>query len=1633
MPLITRNALPTLLAAIGLSLCAALPAHGAATDISSAPLAQPATSVKPNMLLIMDDSGSMARQFTPDYASSNSNAGTVANCFNSRDLNNPPTATPQDCYAGDPPAMSPDFNTQYYNPQIRYYPALNYDGSSKGDMDATATSNWTAVPTDNVSTSGDNTARKRLHTGNLDSTTAQSTDWDTTSSQGTVSTFNLTTEFPDRVWCTSTGATATDTSVCKTNSAYTYPIDTFGYGRDGSSNRKYKFGAPYFYRITPTEYCSDVPLTNCVAATTPTVVAGVTYDKPAPVRFCDSTALTTCQGKRNSTFRFPKFLGTVNPATPPIAGVKSRGILLLSTGDSGAPTINQITITRPDATTVNLFGSALTTVATNSAANRLTAANAIIAHINLNSGGHGYVASLGTHLTSGDNTTQVRIDAPATGVAHNGSIITVTAPVISPTTPASLTFNVGSATSGSDRVTAMNIGPSGSTVNLISGTIRCGDYLPSGCTNSKMAGLLRSAITALTGTHGYVASGSDTTVTITAPASTGGERNGWSLAISNNDISPDSASLSGGVSPGDLAHTTSNFTGGVDTVAGVSWSRQNVGTFVRTDIVTGQTYAKFPARTDCTSPTTCSYAEEMTNFANWFAYYRTRMQMAKTSIGRAFIMLGSDFRVGYKTINFNSTDYVAVDDFTTTAGGQKETWYSKLYGTSPGGSTPLRGALARAGRYFGNQNPNSMGASPITMACQPSYAILTTDGYWNDSSGYVQLNGTSNVGDQDGTNSGYSTQAIGAYDANTASNTLADVALYYYKTDLRSDLLNQVPVTQKDTASHQHMTTFTVGMGLAGTLNYDQNYETQTSGDFFDIKQGTKSWPAPSSSSETTLDDLWHAAVNGRGTFFSAQDPVALANGIADTLNSVQARVGAGAAAATSNLQPVAGDNFAFTAQYQTVDWTGDLKARTIDLSTGTVSNRELWSAQTLLDQRLPNSRRIYAFDAGDTDSSATVTVNGISRTQNANKLRSFCATDAPIGSYPQCDDGGLLTASEMTTHFDPQGGANGMLLQAVPWPTDGSLRNLSATPATLVNYLRGETDNETSGGTGITDLYRNRISVLGDIVNAQPAYVKAPPFSYLDPYYSTYKTNNATRVGTVFAAANDGMLHAFATDPDNNPYFQTAGIGTATTSDDTFSGTLNTNPVNGEGSERWAYIPTLVFPSMKRLAESNYSTNHRYLTDGSPVVADICFDHTLTTPCSSVNNWKTIIVAGLNAGGRGYYALDITDPANPKGLWELKGGTGTTCLTAAQVAAGTFGEDCNIGLSFGNPIIVKRPSDGRWVALVTSGHNNISPGDGKGYLYVVDAQTGKILERMGTGVGCDGVSTTAPCTAGTVDPSGLSRINAWVDNATENNTALTVYGGDLLGNVWRFQLENITGVAAGTVTRLTTLVDGSGNAQPVTTRPELTLVGTNRIVYVTTGRLLGSSDRDNALRQSIYAMKDTMANSTSPLYSAIRGAAGFVQQTLSLIGSETDRRTATNNSVNLLTDNGWYVDLPDGGTGSPASPTERVTVDPVLQLGTLVVPSNVPSNDDCVAGGFGWVNFLNARTGSFVTGSTDSMASLKISASLIVGVNVVQLPGGTVKTIVTTADNQQLTQDTPVAPTTTQGRRVSWRELFVD
>jgi type IV pilus assembly protein PilY1 len=1639
-----KNLNRKLVLAFSLALACSLPLAASAGElnISTDPLGTGASSIKPNVMFILDDSGSMASDYMPDYVNDSHNTGgtppTTAACFDTGDDGDGSgggtiDGNPNACILGDPPFNSPDFNTIYYNPDIRYRPALNDDGTEMPNQDAATTSNWTAVNTNPY----------------LNTTTT-----------------NLVTGYQDRVWCANQADAATS-GTCRQNSGYNFPNAAFPYGNDTSGNPKYISVAPYYYRMQTRQFCSDAARTNCVSGSS---INPSVHIYPAPefctdpeltncaaganvtaahiyygVRWCtNNTTMTNCQRKKIGSFLYAKHVGTTVNGTVPAR--QSEGNVQVTSVNAVGGSISSITI---GATTVTAAAIAVAGGSSTS-----TVASQIVSAINTGPASATYVAT-----QSGSN---VIVTSVATGTTENGKAITVNSSSVGTT---SATGVITIATAGSsEKITSVTVNgqqllscaPSPSpknyqdaaatrTAQWVSGGGTSGALssivAPSGTNSNARREAMRNALLAAIQTCGqnppggmgpYTATANGTyAVNIVAPVGLGNIPNGWVVARTlSTGASTTSTTLCNmgntgcggiaGVSSTMVTTATQPMSGGA--VAFTGRVRIGVGQFTRTEVVPAvSTYPKTAGRTDCAGAT-CTYTEEMTNFGNWYAYHRTRMQMVKAAAGRAFANLNDGFRVGLITIcpvNGNdcrttsmgssvvSSKYLKIADFDAV---HRKDWYDKLYAQIPLNYTPLREALSRvgliyAGKFGGGLTGGLTAADddPVTASCQPNFAILSTDGYWNGNVGRRTDNATS-VGNQDNTDSApYSLQADGVYDGGTpvASNTLADVALYYYKTDLRPLLTDSVPTTNKDKAGHQHMVTFTIGLGMDGALTFRPDYETATTGDFYNIKQGTTKWPVPVADQPTALDDLWHAAVSGRGVFFSAKNPDQVAQSLTETLEQLQARVGAGAAAATSNLQPVAGDNFAFTAQYQTVDWIGDLKARTIDLSSGTVSAIQLWSASELLDTRVHTSRQIFTYDSGDT---------------TGNRMKHFCMP-ADLGAT-WCNDGAGLTAAQQA-YFDP---AVIALSQEPQWTT-------GATTQQLVNFLRGDVTNYDTGVVprGASDLFRSRTSLLGDIVNAQPAYVRKSPFSYSDTGYFAFKactegtgTGCPTtlfpdptnpRLGTVFAAANDGMLHAFETDVNNNPYYQTGGIGTSATNDDTFTGNNA-----GNGAERWGYIPSIVMPRLYNLANEPYA--HLYYVDGSPTIGDIC----LSTPCAGLNDWRTILVAGLNDGGRGYYALDITNPstAGVKALWEF--GYTSTCVTTGAKGVpvgGPFYGDCHVGLSYGNPIIAKL--NGKWVVMVTSGYNNGSAfgnGNGGGYLYVLDAATGQILNRLATGVG-----TAA-------SPSGLARINGWATNSQVDNTVLAVYGGDLEGNMWRFDTDYDSGANANylTVSLVAVAKDALGNRQPITVKPELgetTTAPKQRLVMFATGKFLESTDKTGPFTtQTIYALRDVPTVNPGPVIANVRGTS-MVQRQFQAGTLPGTRTIAPATAPVWTTDFGWYIDLPDSG--------ERANVDPQLQLGTLVVATNVPSLDSCTAGGISYINFLDFQTGSFVPGATGNMASQSIGSSLTVGINVIMLPGGKVITIATTAANQQLSQDTPVSQVEFQARRVSWRELIVE
>jgi type IV pilus assembly protein PilY1 len=383
--------------------------------------------------------------------------------------------------------------------------------------------------------------------------------------------------------------------------------------------------------------------------------------------------------------------------------------------------------------------------------------------------------------------------------------------------------------------------------------------------------------------------------------------------------------------------------------------------------------------------------------------------------------------------------------------------------------------------------------------------------------------------------------------------------------------------------------------------------------------------------------------------------------------------------------------------------------------------------------------------------------------------------------------------------------------------------------------------------------------------------------------------------------------------------------------------------------------------------------------------------------------------------------------------MWEFRVRLPSQAACAATPADAIGAtDDCDLGLSYGNPVISKvsiwngSAFEKRWVVMVTSGLNNtgVEPfttnrmGDGKGYLYILDAVSGRILHKIPTNVGDPG---TAGALYADADPSGLAKVNNWVDNSSVDNTTLAVYGGDMKGNLWRFDLDSSRATYL-TAVKVAELKDSAGTtAQPITTKPELGLISNRRVIFVGTGRFLGVPDKADMSEQTVYAIADDLAGNVT-----VTNRTPLVEQIITQ-DTSTTRTVNTPSAVDWSNAavRGWFVELPDPG--------ERVSVDIQLQLGSLVVPSNVPSTDTCVAGGTGWINVFDFKTGSYVAGATANAVSQKVTGSVVVGINVIQLPGGKVVTVVTTADNQQRAVETPIAPSSFQGRRVGWRELSAD
>lgn len=653
--------------------------------------------------------------------------------------------------------------------------------------------------------------------------------------------------------------------------------------------------------------------------------------------------------------------------------------------------------------------------------------------------------------------------------------------------------------------------------------------------------------------------------------------------------------------------------------------------------------------------------------------------------------------------------------------------------------------------------------------------------------------------------------------------------------------------------------------------------------------------------------------------------------------------------------------NSSYEVKYNSGEWTGDVTGNTfsINAETGVITETPVWSAQDKL-------QTLAAGDGWNTNRRILTSTDAF--------------TDGPNGGQTNKGHGVpfRFSSSSPTANLSPT--------QLAYLGPDVDSRQK------LIEYVRGDPSNE---GT----LFRSRKALLGDIINSQAVYVGAPTERYneaFNPGYAAFKAKPsvAERTPMIYVGANDGMLHALnasTADPDG-------------------------------GKELWAYIPSFVLsgpgarPNVDGLAAraANGNFRHKYYVDQTPVVRSVDFRNT-EGATETGPQWRTILVAGLNKGGRGYYALDVTSAPSD----------GDTESTLTSKVLWEFTDDA-MGFTFGPPIIVKTAKYG-WVVIVTSGYNNTYGSEsldrGKGFLYILNARTGELLQRIGTGEGEEAT------------PSGLVFAEAFVPDFS-NFTATQVYAGDLSGNLWRFDLSG-TPVKYPAPEKIAVLKDASNNTQPVTSAPKIEIdpKGLIRWVFVGTGKLLDAVDlrTDPAATrtQTFYAFKDGTV--TAPY------ADGSLPETVSFPIPRSKMVQLTNPVAGITADStkpmGWYFDLP-GTSGGPNNATERITVSPTANEGVIAWIGTIPGStaDPCEPGGTSNIYATDYATGKTRLENTRSEAIASFSAdALVTGLAFVKDELGNIRLIRFVDD---LAKKPAIVPGNFAGLlgapvRLNWREIL--
>ncbi|WP_295983952.1 PilC/PilY family type IV pilus protein, partial [uncultured Variovorax sp.] len=740
------------------------------------------------------------------------------------------------------------------------------------------------------------------------------------------------------------------------------------------------------------------------------------------------------------------------------------------------------------------------------------------------------------------------------------------------------------------------------------------------------------------------------------------------------------------------------------------------------------------------------------------------------------------------------------------------------------GVTPLHIMMTRAGEYMkteGRFSPYSddPGVEGATQSsCRRSFHIFMTDGDYglpSSSEPYMPA-----IGNEDGTHRvlpdsvAYIPRA--PYRDNAGSSrqpTLADMTFHYWATDLQPGISNNVKkivaeageVTvrearvpeywnpKNDPATWQHLTTYTIGFGDAASWFGEPAISAAAaqpsySGDYARLVDGTVAWMNPfrSYASSAVRMDLWHAALNSRGTFTPASNAKALGDAFKSILSQILDNTGTALTSISASASRVSTGTAVYQAGYDTADWSGTLTARRFG-SNGLLASSADWSAREQLDARMATA------GAHDRDRKV-LTFSGTEAASATGAARRGAGTPFRWAHLSDRQKNALKGSAETDVESTASGRA-------------------------VLDFLRGDRSNEDAGRR-----FRKRGHVLGDIAGSSVWYAGQPRSGFTGDAYALFAS--VPRAPMVYVGANDGMLHAF---------------NAAT------------------GKEEFAYVPaglygTVAAPILKKLSEGGYT--HRYYVDGSPFVADIYMGPKATattkpTDAEKAAGWRSLLVGTLGAGGKGYFVLDVTKPENI----DESGAASVALLDTTALA------DDDLGHQLQQPVLDAFSGRATQVALLNNDRRALILGNGynsnseKALLWIQYLDGDKAVLKI-----------PAPALQGAGTGNGLSAPRP-VDRDGDGKVDL-VYAGDLLGNLWKFDLNGsdsskwkATLDAVGSQRPATTAsthddrpLFAAGAGQPITAAP--VVVGHPRGGYMVvfgTGRLFASGDERSTADQYLY------------------------------------------------------------------------------------------------------------------------------------------------------------------------------------